>query len=341
MSRKVILKTLPLIALAGLLAGCGGGHHHGANANANANGAGNGAGVMSSANNASAMNTTNNTPAPAAGTVLVTVNGEPITAGEVNAYVMLRTHGQKIQLNDEQRYQIAKQLVQLTLANQAARKQNLAQKPDVRTGLALQKKFYLAHALVEQYMKTANVSNSKLKSEYQQMAAAQSGEEYKARHILVKKKATAEKIINKLNHGTDFAKLAKKYSTDKGSAKHGGELGWFKPKQMVPPFSAAVEKLKKGQYTKKPVKSKFGWHVILLQDKRKAAPPSYTASKPKLKRQARSTMLQDYFTKLRSQASIDWKVPNPASVAKPAVKQPATAPITGHAPAPAPRPATH
>ncbi|MGH8272999.1 MAG: peptidylprolyl isomerase [Gammaproteobacteria bacterium] len=337
MSRTSI-KLLPLLALAGLLAGCGG-HHNANQSNNSATNSNNGA-MNNSNGTASKMN---QTAAPAAGTVLVTVNGTPITASEVNAYVMLRTHGQKIQLNAEQRYQIAKQLIQVNLAAQAARKENLMQKPDIRAGLDLQRKLYLANQFVENYQGTAKVPESKLKSEYKQMAAAQSGKEYKARHILVKKEAEAKKIIGQLNQHKDsatldkyFATLAKKDSTGP-SAKQGGELGWFKPKQMVPAFSAALEKLKKGHYTEKPVKSKFGWHVILLEDERTSAPPSYTASKPMLERQAQDTMLRDNLNKLRSQASIDWKVPNPASAAK---AQPKLMPAATGATA-APKPATH
>ncbi len=340
---KTLVKLLPAVALAGLLAGCGAGQHNATQANSG------------NSRNSGTMSNMSATAAPAAGTVLVTVNGQPITASEVNAYVLLRTHGHKINLNAEQRYQIAQQLVQLNLAYQAASKEGLTQDPDVRAGLQLQKKLFLANQFVEHYMDTAKVPDSKLKSEYAKMAAAQSGEEYKARHILVKTKAKAEDIIKQLNKGANFADLAKKYSTDKGTAKQGGELGWFKPKQMVPKFSAAVEKLKPGEYTKTPVQSKFGWHVILLEKERKAAPPSYTASKPSLVRQARSGMMRDRLDTLKSQASIDWKIPNPASVAAAARAKAAKAAAAAAAAAsanaahatpapktsPAPKPATH
>lgn len=313
---KQILKTLTLLALAGLLAAC----NPGTNSNSDQS----------------------DTAAPAAGTVIVTVNGAPITSAEVDAYVALRTRGAKIQLNDKQRYQITQQLIQLTLAYQDAREQGLANNPKVRAGLALQKKLYLANQAVENYMDTTEVPASKLKSEYQQMVAAQSGQQYKARHILVKDKAKAEAIIKKLNGGADFASLAKKNSIDKGSAQQGGELGWFKPKQMVPAFSEATAKLKPGQYTKEPVKSRYGWHIILLEDQRTSAPPSFTASKPTLAKQAKSDMLREHFDTLHNQASIDWMIPNPASAAKAArmkmikqaiAKQKAAAAASAKAPA--------
>lgn len=293
MHKRLIL-ALPVLALAGLLAGCGAGSNSGNTANSNG----------------SAMNATS---APAAGTVLVTVNGHPITTSEVNAFVALRTHGQKIHLNAMQRHQVAEQMIQFNLMYQSALNEGLQNDPDVQQNLALQKKLFLASQAVEHYMNTAQVPDSKLQAEYKKLAASEGGKQYKARHILVKEKSEAKKIIKQLDNGADFAKLAKKDSIDKGTAQQGGELGWFKPKQMVAPFSAAVEKLKKGHYTEKPVKSQFGWHVILLQDKRTSTPPSFTSSKPMLEKQARNGMLRNHIETLQSQADIDWKVPNPAS----------------------------
>lgn len=314
---RTLIKMLPLVALAAVLAGCGAGSKS----------AHKGAGAMSQG----AMGTT----APPAGTVIATVNGQPITSRELDAYVALRTHGMKIHLTGEQRYQVAQQLIQLMTVVQAAEKQGLENQPDIQAGLALERKLYLANKMMEHYVNTLQVPDSVLKSEYATMAKAQSGEEYKARHILVKSKKEAEKIINELNHGADFATLAKKDSTDTSTAKQGGELGWFKPQQMVPPFSAALEKLKPGQYTKQPVKTQYGWHVILLEKERTAAPPSYTASKARLENEAKSSMVRGYLDKLQKEADVHMMIPNPASAAKPA---PAA---SGTPSAPAPKPATH
>ncbi len=280
---KKLLSLLPLVALAGVLAGCGQGSK---------------SGNMSS------------TQAPAAGTVLVTVNGTPITNHDIDAYVMARTHGRKIQLNDQQRYMVAQEMVQLTLAAQAAQKDGLASKPDVKAELAMQRDMILANQAVEHFMDTAQVPEDQLKQKYQDYVKSQSGKEYKARHILVKTKAEAEKIIKELNHGANFATLAKKDSTGP-SGKKGGELGWFKPEQMVPAFSAAVEKLKPGEYTKEPVKTQFGWHVILLEKEKTAAPASYTAMKPQLAKELKGSMVRSYLDKLKDKADVHWNISNP------------------------------
>lgn len=281
---KKLLSLLPLVVLAGVLAGCGQGSK---------------SGNMSS------------TQAPAAGTVLVTVNGTPITNYDVDAYVMARTHGRKIKLNDQQRYMIAQEMVQLTLAAQEAKNEGLASKPEVQSELAMQRDMILANQAVEHFMDTATVPEDQLKQKYQEYAKSQSGEEYKASHILVKTKAEAEKIIKELEHGANFADLAKKDSQDPGSAKKGGELGWFKPQQMVPEFTAALEKLKPGEYTKTPVKTQYGWHVILLEKEKAAAPPSYTAMKPQLANQIKGSMVRDYLEKLKNKADVHWNISNP------------------------------
>ena len=107
-------------------------------------------------------------------------------------------------------------------------------------------------------------------------------EEFKASHILVKDEQQAKGVIAQLGKGAKFEELAKKLSTDEGSKKQGGDLSWFTPDKMVKPFSDAVAGLKKGEYTKTPVQTQFGWHVIRLDDTRPLAPPVYDAVKDRL-----------------------------------------------------------
>ncbi len=98
----------------------------------------------------------------------------------------------------------------------------------------------------------------------------------KARHILVKSEKEAKEIINELKKAgkgkkleEKFIELAKKKSVGP-SGKNGGELGWFDRKQMVKEFSDAAFKLKKGEFTTKPVKTQFGYHIIYVEDKKPA-----------------------------------------------------------------------
>lgn len=133
-------------------------------------------------------------------------------------------------------------------------------------------------------------------------------EEVKARQILVKTKAEAEKIIAELNKGAKFETLAKKDSIDPG-AKNGGELGWFTKGEMVKPFSDAAFALKPGTYTKTPVQSQFGWHVIESQGKREKPVPAFND----VKDQIRQAMTNKAITQALEDArkGLDVKLFNP------------------------------
>lgn len=247
------------------------------------------------------------------GKILATVNGEPLTENEVDAYISLRTGGHHIQLNDAQKRAVVRQLADMMVVAQAARKEGLDKNPDVQSELAIQRNLLLAHEAVKHYLSQHPISKKQLKEAYKKKTAGQSnGKEYKARHILVKTKAKAEHIIKQLEHGANFATLAKKDSTGP-SAKNGGELGWFKPNQMVPAFSTAVAKLKPGQFTHQPVKTQYGWHVIELEKERPATPPSFASMKSQLENQARSQLIQQYVQQLDGKANVNIKLPKPST----------------------------
>lgn len=148
------------------------------------------------------------------------------------------------------------------------------------------------------------ISDDKLKAAYDaHVKEAGSGEEYHARHILVKTKEEAEAIEKKLKKGGDFDKLAKEKSNDKASGAAGGDLGWFAPDKMVPEFSAALMKLKKGEISS-PVKTDFGWHIIKLEDSRKATPPAFADVKEALKQEVGNKAVSDYVKDIMKDAKI-------------------------------------
>ena len=153
------------------------------------------------------------------------------------------------------------------------------------------------------------ISDADIKARYDKEVAAQPPEEeVKARHILVKTKKEAEDIIKQLDKGADFAKLAKEKSTGPSAAK-GGELGYFSKGQMVPAFEQAAFSLKPGQYTEEPVKTQFGWHVIQVEDKRKAPPPPLD----EVSGQVKQVLMRERYLKVlqsaRKQMKVDIKDP--------------------------------
>ncbi|HET7369367.1 MAG TPA: peptidylprolyl isomerase [Gammaproteobacteria bacterium] len=282
-------------------------------------------------NNAANTNASANNNSP----VIATVNGEAIHENTLDALLNQVAHGRKVPPQAKQ--QLLNRLVQLKVLAQQARQQGIADQPDVQAEIQVQREALLAKALITQHMKQNPVSDEAVQAAYQKQIQSMDQKEYKARHILVNDKKTAEEVIAKLNNGANFAELAKKVSTGP-SAKNGGELGWFSPSDMVAPFGKAVTQLKKGEYTAQPVKTQFGWHVILLEDVRPVPQPKLADMKASIKQQLEAQKVQDFVETLQKQASVDIKeeqfqaeAPAPQTTAAPAATTP-----TGASAMPAP-----
>ena len=257
--------------------------------------------------------------------VLATVNGKPITANMMSAYVRSQTNGQDIQLNDMQRQAVLKSMVNMELLAQAARKDGVDRKPEVAADITMNDNGLLAQAAVMQYLKDHQPTDAQLQAAYQEQVKGVDTHEYKARHILVKDEAQAKDIIAQLGKGGNFAALAKKYSLDPGSKDTGGDLGdWFPGSSMVPEFGAALATLKKGEYTKEPVQSKYGWHVIQLEDVRSQPAPTFEQMHEKLAEQMQRKAMSDYLEQLRAGAKVVMKdvVPAAASAKAPQAAKP-------------------
>ena len=167
----------------------------------------------------------------------------------------------------------------------------------------LQRKLLVGIAL-EEAIKKNPISDKEIQALYDSDVKSLKIKEYRARHILLKDKTQAEQIITELDLGGDFAKLAQKHSIDTSSAKNGGELDWFQPQRMVPEFSSATALLDKGKYTKVPVKSQYGWHIIKLEDSRDVPPPSFEQIKPKLAQALQQQQVGKYIKALQEKAEI-------------------------------------
>jgi len=136
------------------------------------------------------------------------------------------------------------------------------------------------------------------------VADEQSRHEVRARHILVKEKAEAEAVIAELLGGEDFAELAKKRSTGP-SGPNGGDLGYFPRGAMVPAFENAAFALEAGSFTQTPVQTQFGWHIILVEEKRIAEAPTIEELAPQLRQNLISQNLGRLLDSLRTNARIE------------------------------------
>jgi peptidyl-prolyl cis-trans isomerase C len=243
---------------------------------------------------------------PSANTAVVaTVNGSPINAGLVDLVVKKKAeHGHPG--GPELRAGVIDQLAMEFILAEEAIKIGLDRTPEVADQIELAQKAILAKAFVQNYTKNNPVSDDMVKAEYEKIKGQMTGNEYKARHILVENEADAKDIIAKLKRNPKaFEALAKEKSKDPASKGNGGDLGWFSPRNMAPEFGAAVSKLSKGQFTDKPVKSQLGYHVIFLEDSREKQFPAFDQLKPSLQRQVEQQNLKKLLGDLKAKAKIE------------------------------------
>jgi parvulin-like peptidyl-prolyl isomerase len=238
------------------------------------------------------------------------VDGRPIPMAAFKALVAAQAEkGEKD--TKEFRKSITEELVRREVLVAAAEKTGIGSRPDPsRVISVIDGQSYLAQAGVligaylKKYVSTHPVTGDQIKKEYEDVAAKLGSKEYKARHILVEKEGDAKAIIAKLRGGKKFEDLAKD-SKDPGSKDRGGDLGWATPASYVQPFSAAMVKLEKGKFTETPVKSDFGWHVILLEDTRLLKIPPLDEAEAQIKSQLGQRIVQKHIDDLRSRAKVE------------------------------------
>ena len=247
------------------------------------------------------------TPAVAKADAVAVVNGQYIAKSsleQLQKEIAERGHGQTFP-----KEKLIEELIQRELLVQDAMQKQLDKSAEIMAQLDSAKKTLLTQADVQNFIKANPVTDAEVKAEYDSKVAGENGTEYKARHILVKTEEEAKKLIAELDKGGDFAKLANKNSLDAKESQNGGDLGWFAAGQMVAPFSEAVVKLEKGKYTKTPVKTQFGYHVILREDSRAQTPPPLEAVKEQLMPYLQRKKVQTMVETLRKQAKVEILVP--------------------------------
>jgi peptidyl-prolyl cis-trans isomerase C len=260
-------------------------------------------------------------------TVLASVNGLSITENMLDVYMKQRQLRRPSDAANQNRAAILDELINLELARQDAEKQGLDQDMELLMMIDHQSRGLIANTAIQSHLKANPVSDEDLQKIYAEKVPG--GSEYKARHILVKEEDEAKKLIAELDKGADFSELAKEHSTGP-SGKNGGDLGWFSAQQMVKPFSDAAAGMEKGTYSKEPVKTQFGWHIIMLDDVRESSPPPFEQVKPQIQAFAQQQLVQTYVTGLRQAATVEMKeppapapAPAPAAAPEPAKSEPA------------------
>jgi peptidyl-prolyl cis-trans isomerase C len=235
------------------------------------------------------------------GDVVAVVNDVAITETEFQEFLALQRMNRPAE--NLPREQVLDEMISMELLRQAALERGLDRDPEILRQLERSRTNLMVGALLDQWLGNGH-TDDELRAEYDRQLESLDRQEYKARHILLDTEADARTVIEALEEGADFEEMAREHSTGP-SGPMGGDLGWFTADGMVPEFSNAVRLLEPGTYTKEPVQSDFGWHVILLEDMRMAEPPPFEVVRSRLEQILDNRMIQENIEDLRGRADIE------------------------------------
>jgi peptidyl-prolyl cis-trans isomerase C len=260
---------------------------------------------------------------------VATVNGKPIPGALVDSLYEQLPPAMKKQLEQMGgREPLVEQVVDIELLYQKALEKGLADKPDGQAQIAIATRKALADLAIQSAVEE-QMTDEKMRAWYTDHAVKFAGEQIHLNHILVKTEAEAKDVLKALQSGADFKALATAKSLDQGSKIKGGELGWFSKKDMGGPLGTAAFAAEVGKPAG-PIQSPYGFHVIMVSEKRAQAP--YEDVKDTVKEEMAGDLARSYIEELRKGAKIEMATAAPTPSLVP--------PPPGSAPAPAPAPAT-
>ena len=242
-------------------------------------------------------------PTPPADTVVPLVRIGDFNLTNLHFSVFAAQQGEKINTQVQQ-VRLLNELVNTFMVAQSPEGQKLANNPELKAAMQVANARLLARAVIHDAMDSAKISDEEINKVYQDKYANQKKYEYKARHILLKSEDDAKAVIAELDKGGDFKELAKEKSTGP-SKTTGGDLGWFTSDTMVKPFAAAVVGMQDGKYSAAPVKTQFGWHVILREGSRELPTPTLAEVKDEITQQLKTEKLSEFIKGLRDKADIE------------------------------------
>jgi peptidyl-prolyl cis-trans isomerase C len=264
---------------------------------------------------------------------VATVNGSPITRDFYEFYIKGITGKTSADLTAQQRTAALDNLIRGKLTGEQAVKDGLDKSGDTAYLLTLTRLNVLEQAESDKYLKDKQPTDDELHKEYETQIAGMPKLEYHARNIVVSTEAFAQSVISQLEKGAKFEDVAKKESMDPSAKTNAGDLGWFTPERMIPELSAAVLTLKPGEYTHKPIKTQYGWHVVQLIETRDLTPPQFDQVKQRLVQVVQAKKFRAYQDELMRTAKIEKTEPAAAAAAPAAPLSPApAAPAAGGAP---------
>lgn len=241
------------------------------------------------------------------------VNGKPVSQSVIDSAIAQFKKSSPMAAAQINNPQFKKQILQSIGMQQAilleGNSQHLDSTPEYQKELQEVKPMLYAQILQQKSSGSA-ITEAEVQAKYDQLKKQMSGQkQYDVSHILVKDQKTADMIEADLKKGDSFTALAKKYSIDPGSKAKGGELGLSDGSNYVPEFTAAILKLKKGQYTTTPIKTQFGYHIIKLNDVKAGGGsiPPFAKVKDQIKQQLQMEKTRSFFDNLKTKYHVEVK----------------------------------
>ncbi|HEY8192074.1 MAG TPA: peptidylprolyl isomerase [Alphaproteobacteria bacterium] len=234
---------------------------------------------------------------------VATVNGEEIKRSDV--FTFIGTLPEQVrQMPIQNLFPLAlEQVINNKIVGARADAAKLESDPEVTKMMEQAKGQIVRNVYVERQLKEGITQKKLLKAYDDMLTKIGDVQETHARHILVDSEEKARDAIKKLDGGAKFEELAKELNTAP-SKDNGGDLGYFAKTDMIPEFANAAFALDVGKYSKDPVKTQFGWHVIKVEDRRKRPEPEFEAVKPQLEAQLRQEILTGLLDKWQKEAKI-------------------------------------
>lgn len=241
---------------------------------------------------------------PAATGPVATVNGVQIPRNRLDI-VLRQQMARGAQDNEQVRTQVREALINNELLIQEANRSGLAKKVEVQQQLELVRQEVIANAVVAEYIRTHPISDADVQKEYERTKAQTGDREYKARHVLVSTEEDAKSVLADLKKGSKFDDVAQKRSLDEGTRPKGGDLDWNVPSNFDKAFADALVKLEKGKMTETPVRSRFGFHIIQLDDVRPVNFPPLAQVSQQIQQRLVGQKVDILIRELRAKAKIE------------------------------------
>ncbi len=241
---------------------------------------------------------------PAATGPLATVNGVQIPRQRLD-FVVRQQMARGAPENEQLRAQMREALINNELLVQDANRSGIAKKAEVQQQLDVTRQEVIANAVIAEHIRANPISDADIQAEYDRTRAQTGDREYKARHILVATEEDAKSVLADLKKGVKFDEVAQKRSLDEGTRPKGGDLEWNVPGNFDKAFADAMVKLEKGKMNEAPVRSRFGFHVIQLDDVRPVNFPPLAQVKPQIQQRLVGQKVDSLIRDLRAKAKIE------------------------------------